>query len=201
MSDVPANNPINVTDLDKDFPVPGQDNDSQGFRDNFTVIDDNFNATKARLEDIETNGVRKEANTTFLPLSTGGTARLINPTLQSHTEVKYDIGSVTGSADVDFSLGNYHTVNLTDDTELSIVNTPDSGYLGKVTLHVTASSGTQNLTWDSTLTIKFDTASENFWNRTTTQSSDILAGKVYIIELWTYQDSTTFYAKYVGEFE
>ena len=201
MSDVPANNPINVTDLDKEFPVPGQDNDSQGFRDNFTVIDDNFNATKARLEDLETNGVRKEANTTFLPLSTGGTARLINPTLQSHSEVKYDIGSVSGTATVDFSLGNYHTVNLTDDTELSIDNPPDSGYLGKVTLHVTASGGTHNLTWDGTQTIKFDTASEDFWNRTTTQSSDIPINKVYIIELWTYQGSTTFYAKYIGEFE
>ena len=52
MSDVPANNPINITDLDIEFPVPGQDNDSQGFRDNFTVINTNNNAVKTRLEDI-----------------------------------------------------------------------------------------------------------------------------------------------------
>jgi hypothetical protein len=201
MSDVPANNPINVTDLDKEFPVPGQDNDSQGFRDNFTVIDDNFVAAKARLEDLETNSVRKEANTTFLPLSTGGTARLINPTLQSHSEVKYEVTVESGTATIDFSQGTYQTIIITDDTEVTFTNVPDSGYMQKVVLHITATGGTQNLTWDDSLTIKFDTASESFWNRTTTQSSDIPINKAYLIEVWTYQGSTTFYANYIGEFE
>ena len=50
MSAIPGNNIVNVADLDTAFPVPGQDNDSQGFRDNFTVIDNNFTSTKARLE-------------------------------------------------------------------------------------------------------------------------------------------------------
>ena len=200
MSDVPANNPINVTDLDKEFPVPGQDNDSQGFRDNFTVIDDNFVAAKARLEDLETNGVRKEANTTFLPLATGGTARLINPTLQSHSEVRYDIGDVSTTATIDFSQGNFQTVNLTDDTELTIEGTPDSGYMQKVVLHITATGGTHNLTWDSSITIRFDNESEGFWDRDDQQSSPIESG-VNIIELWTYQGSTTFYAKYIGNFD
>ena len=58
MSVIPGNNIVNVADLDTAFPVPGQDNDSQGFRDNFTVIDDNFKSTKARLEDLEANAVR-----------------------------------------------------------------------------------------------------------------------------------------------
>ena len=33
---------INDTGVNKDYPVAGQDNDSQGFRDNFNVIKDNF---------------------------------------------------------------------------------------------------------------------------------------------------------------
>ena len=33
---------INDSGINKDYPAPGQDNDSQGFRDNFNVIQDNF---------------------------------------------------------------------------------------------------------------------------------------------------------------
>ena len=206
MSTVPADNPITTTDLDTEFPVPGQDNDSQGFRDNFTVINDNFTASKARLEDLETYTVRNEANNTFLPLSTGGTARLINPTLQNHTEVKYDVGTVSSTATINFSgdeSGNYQTIILEDDTELTIdaATVHDSGYYGKITLHMTAIGSTRNLTWDSSLTIKFDNESEDFWNRDTTGISTIAPGDVHIIELWTYQGSTTYYAKYVGSFD
>ena len=55
MSDVPANNPINITDLDVEFPVPGQDNDSQGFRDNFNIIKTNFTSAKSEIETLQNN--------------------------------------------------------------------------------------------------------------------------------------------------
>ncbi len=206
MSTVPADNPITTTDLDTEFPVPGQDNDSQGFRDNFTVINENFGSSKVRLEDLETYSVRNEANNTFLPLSTGGTARLINPTLQNQTEVKYDIGDVATNATINFSgatAGNYQTIVMTDDTELTIDadTVHDSGYYGKITLHITATGGTHSLTWDNSLTIKFDNSGESFWNRDTTGISTIGTSDVHIIELWTYQGSTTYYANYVGSFD
>ena len=207
MSDVPASNPISITDLDTEFPVPGQDNDSQGFRDNFNVINTNFTSSKARLEDLETYAVRNEANTTFVALQAGGTARLINPTLQGQREVKYNVGStVSGTKTIYFNgeeSGNYQTINLTDDTTLNIdsATSPDSGYYQKITLNITATGGTHNLQWDGTLTIKFDSASEAFWNRDTTGISSITTGADHLIELWTFQGSTTYYAKYIGSFD
>lgn len=206
MSDVPAANPISTTDIDTEFPVPGQDNDSQGFRDNFTVINANFAASEARLEDLETYAVRNEANTTFVALGTGGTARLINPTLQNQQEVKYDIGDAVTNATIKFSgaeAGNYQTIVLTGDTELTIdgTTTPDSGYYGKIILDISTASTSKNLTWDNSLTIKFDNESEDFWNRDTTEVSVITPNVTHLIELWTYQGSTTYYAKYVGSFD
>jgi len=206
MSDVPADNPISTTDLDTEFPVPGQDNDSQGFRDNFTVISDNFAASKARLEDLETYSVRNEASTEFLALSNGGTARLINPTLQTPKEVRSEITPAASTATIEFGgedIGSYQTLVLENNTELTIDATtvPDSGYYQKVTLHITATGATRNLTWDNSLTIKFDNESHDFWNNDTDGISQIFENKVYIIELWTYQGSTTYYAKYVGNFD
>jgi len=206
MSDVPADNPISTTDLDTEFPVPGQDNDSQGFRDNFTVINENFVASKARLEDLETYSVRNEANTTFLPLSTGGTARLINPTLQGSRELKSNITPEANTATIQFrgeEIGGYQTLVLEGNTELTIdaTSVPDSGYCQKITLHITASGGTYTLTWDNSLTIKFDNQSDDFWLSGEDRISTVDEGTVEIIELWTYQGSTTYYAKHVGSFD
>lgn len=201
-----ADNPISTTDIDTEFPVPGQDNDSQGFRDNFTVVNENFTASKARLEDLEDNTVRIDTDNEFLPDSNGGTAKLVNPTLQNQIEVRYNVGSVSTNATINFSgaeAGNYQTIVLEGNTELTIDPTTvhDSGFYGKITLHITATGGTYNLTWDNSLTIKFDNQSDDFWLSGEDRISTISSDTVEIIELWTYQGSTTYYAKHVGSFD
>ena len=46
---------INDAGINKDYPVAGQDNDSQGFRDNFNVIKTNFTNAKSEIETLQTN--------------------------------------------------------------------------------------------------------------------------------------------------
>ena len=41
--------------VDGTFPTAGQDNSSQGFRDNFTAIKNNFTEAKTDIESIQTN--------------------------------------------------------------------------------------------------------------------------------------------------
>ena len=53
---------INETGVNKDYPIAGQDNDSQGFRDNFTVIKDNFVAAKSEIETLQTNTAKLNAD-------------------------------------------------------------------------------------------------------------------------------------------
>jgi hypothetical protein len=199
MSDVPANNPINTTDLDTEYPVPGQDNDSQGFRDNFTVINANAVAAKARLEDIEENIVRKDEDTTFVQSSTE-TITITNANLKTPTFVKNSIGQQSGPGiNIDFSLGDYQTITLVGNTTLNISNPPYAGVYQKVVLEVT-SNGTSNLEWDDDLTIKFDTASSAFWDEAGAGIAQIGDGETHIIELWTHSGTTTFFAKYIGQF-
>ena len=45
---MPSN--INTTNLDETYPVAGQDNNSQGFRDNFSTIKTNFTTAKTEIE-------------------------------------------------------------------------------------------------------------------------------------------------------
>ena len=44
---------INDTGVNSDYPVAGQDNDSQGFRDNFGVIKSNFVSAKSEIESLQ----------------------------------------------------------------------------------------------------------------------------------------------------
>jgi hypothetical protein len=44
---------INTGSIDTAFPIAGQDNDSQGFRDNFTNINDNFVTAKDEITALQ----------------------------------------------------------------------------------------------------------------------------------------------------
>ena len=196
---------INPNNIDSTYPVAGQDNDSQGFRDNFTVIDDNFTSTKARLEDLEANAVRIDSTGTgtyattnvFEDLSGGGTARLKKPTLQAQREVVKSYSSVTGTQIVDFNEGNFHTIAMTGNTTLNFSNVPDSGYYGKFILHIT-STGTNNLEFSSSLTLRVlqDGTSPGFFDGTT----PIANGEMHVVEIYTYAGSTEYFGRYIGQY-
>ena len=44
---------INPSNIDVTYPVAGQDNDTQGFRDNFNIIKNNLNTAKSEISDIQ----------------------------------------------------------------------------------------------------------------------------------------------------
>ena len=50
---------IDDTSIDQTFPVAGQDNNRQGFRDNFSTIKNNFTITKTHIAEVTTNYARK----------------------------------------------------------------------------------------------------------------------------------------------
>ena len=71
---------INPNNIDGTYPIAGQDNDSQGFRDNFTNIKNNFTFAYDELTDLQSKAVLKSAlngstldNTlTYTSLNTSG---------------------------------------------------------------------------------------------------------------------------------
>ena len=52
---------INPNNIDGTYPIAGQDNDSQGFRDNFTNIKNNFTFAYDELTDLQSKAVLKSA--------------------------------------------------------------------------------------------------------------------------------------------
>jgi hypothetical protein len=119
---------INPNNIDQTFPIAGQDNDSQGFRDNFTNIKTNLGYAQAELSDLQAKGIFKTALTgTTLDNNMGGSV-ISNVKLQATRHTRIASTSSTGTAVIDFSAGNYYTLpQLTGNTTLAFSNLPSAG--------------------------------------------------------------------------
>ena len=69
---------INSTGVDATFPIAGQDNDSQGFRNNFNTIKNNFTAAKSEIEALQTNTAKLNAANNFLGNDVSGANLIAN---------------------------------------------------------------------------------------------------------------------------
>lgn len=191
---------INTTDIDTEFPVPGQDNDSQGFRDNFTTILDNFDAAKTEIETLQTDTVKLNADNTFLPNEEDNLTLLINANFKSHSLTYYadPAGDISSEKTITYADGEYQVYNMSSDTQIDIDATgwPESGRYAKMTIHLTATTSSV-LSFDSSLNIKVDNQSGSWNGRELTVNSDTNPD---IIELWTYNGGNVIYAKHLGQF-
>ena len=115
---------INPFNINGNYPVAGQDNDSQGFRDNFTNIRNNLSFAKSELEDLQNKVVLKSAlSGTTLSNDFGG-SQIIAPQLRGWTQSVVDQGTVGGSVAIDFNYGNFQKITPNDDVTLAFDNWP-----------------------------------------------------------------------------
>jgi hypothetical protein len=149
---------INPNNINGNYPVAGQDNDSQGFRDNFTNIKNNLTFAKTELEDLQSKAILTTAligGTT--PENNMSGASLVGPQLKNSTETVNQLVAVAGAAELDYSLGHLH-YTVIDSTSgsitLSFVNWPtiSKGY-GKVRLYISVTNSTYTLTLPSAVSI------------------------------------------------
>lgn len=140
---------INPSNIDGTYPVAGQDNDSQGFRDNFTNTKNNFTYTKAEIEDLQNKVIVKEPLTgqtvdgNFNNLQT--TYVIKNAIFQGEVLQIYDIGTVSGTNAVNFANGHWQTVDTSGAVTLTFQGWTN-GKSGSVVVAITINSLSDTLT-------------------------------------------------------
>lgn len=192
---------INTNDIDTEFPIPGQDNDSQGFRDNFTSILDNFVAAKSEIETLQDTTVKVNADTTFLTSEGGNPATMINANLKGHTQTYYTPpgGAVNSIAVIDFRNGGYQVFRVGGTTEFRFTQWPAAGRYASVIVHLTSTDATpRTVTFDNTEGVLLYDTLNNFWTQSTGQINS--STDPHVIEFWTYDSGGTVYARYLGQF-
>ena len=145
---------INPNNIDGSYPVAGQDNNSQGFRDNFTNTKVNFQYAEEEINDLEAKTVLKAA-------LSGGT---LDNNMNDNTIYAVNLNDVsttriastttTGTVTLNYASGQYQTVApSTGSITLAFTNFPASGYFGKLRVAIVVSNITFTVTLPGEVTL------------------------------------------------
>lgn len=131
---------INPNNIDGAYPVAGQDNNSQGFRDNFTNTGTNFQFAANEITDLQAKAVLKAALTgTALNNDMGGSI-LSNAQLQDMSATVVPLGTVSGTTTINYALGSVQTLTTNGAISLAFSNFPAAGASASVTVQVTVAN-------------------------------------------------------------
>jgi len=184
---------INTTSINADYPVAGQDNDSQGFRDNFGTIKDNFVAAKSEIETLQNNTAKKNENNNFL----GNNIQQAN--FIANTEELFEGGTVGASQNISFNNGHIQTFTVNADITLTLADWPVSGKFGKITAFLLSDGQDRTITWavEGGGSIVKNTGWPTEDNTTVISSS---ANQI-VIDFYTFDNGSKVFAEYKGLFE
>jgi hypothetical protein len=177
---------VNPNNIDGTYPIAGQDNDSQGFRDNFTNIKNNFTFTATELTDLQNNAILKSALSGTTLNNNLNNAQLIGAQISKFTETRTDIGTQTGPVTINWSDAHFQTLTTSGSVTLTLTNWPTSGFWTSLKLEIDVTNVAHTLTLPAAVSV----------NNTNIQgiSSNVITfpaiGK-YLFEFSTYNGGTT----------
>jgi len=186
---------INFAAINENFPVAGQDNDTQTFRDNFSTIRDNFEAAKSEITDLQDNAARTDQDNDFLYNVVGSL------TLQDAYLRKKDYGAaiVAGTQDISFKQAMYHVVKFGANTSLTFSEFPTGavdvtglGQIGKATLELYGDGSARTITFVTSGGTVIKKSPGFPGSVTVTSATDPV-----IIEVWQHS-ATVIWLNYLG---
>lgn len=180
---------INVNGIDENYPIAGQDNDSQGFRDNFNVIKNNLASAYTEITDLQNNTAKLNTLNDF-------NGEIIqNVSLQQTTEEVYSIGNQQGVVEISWLNGNCQTFTAVGDGTFNLKDWPTSGVLGKIRVIVNGPSSviTHNITFVPIGGTFKDNG--NF-----SPAFTVGQNETKIFDFWTINQGLIVYADYLGNY-
>lgn len=147
---MPSN--INPNNINGAYPVAGQDNDSQGFRDNFTNTKTNFAFASAEITDLQAKAVLKSALTGTTLDNNMNNSVLSNAQLINISTPKRDLGTIT-SGELNFGSSSYYVFTAGGSVTLSLTNFPPSGQMGTLRFQATINNLNYTLIFPSAVSI------------------------------------------------
>jgi hypothetical protein len=144
---------INPNDIDGTYPVAGQDNNSQGFRDNFTNTKTNFQYAANEITDLQSKAVLKAALVgTVLDNDMAGSP-LSNANISDFSAIVAQLGNQSGAVTIDYVDGHYQTVTTSGSISLTFANFPAAGNFGIVRVEITVTNIGYTVTLPNTVSV------------------------------------------------
>jgi hypothetical protein len=153
---------INPNNIDGSYPVSGQDNNSQGFRDNFTNIRTNFGNAAVEINDLQ-NKVLLRAPLTGSNVALtssndlNGTGPIIGALIRNFGGNKVSIAATSGAIAVNYSQGHYQSITTSGSISLSFTNNwPANNTYGYIKLQLNITNTAHTVTLPAAVTLGTD---------------------------------------------
>lgn len=131
---MPSN--INPTNIDGNYPVAGQDNDSQGFRDNFTNIKNNFQFAKSEVTDLQNKVLLKSPLIGGVLSNDMNYSVLYRPQMKAQALTYRDLGLINGSIAISFLDALVQKISTGGPLVISLDDFPATGFYGSLRLWI-----------------------------------------------------------------
>jgi len=180
---------INPNNIDGSYPVAGQDNNSQGFRDNFTNIKVNFQDAADEITDLQNKGVFKAALTGTSLDNNMGNVLLYNTRIQGFSATKLSPTGTSGAISVIYGAGHYQSIATSGSINVSFSGWASNGTYGylKLQFNITDPLHTVQFTGATTY---LGTAGIQGYN-TITNTITFTASGIYEFGFGSYDNGTT----------
>lgn len=187
---------INYASINENFPVAGQDNDTQVFRDNFDTIKNSLSTAKTEVTDLLENAARLDTDNDF----SGN--RIVNAVFRSVKALKYtpagivgvSEGQTTANTEINYGNGIYQIYRFSANANINLEGLPIDNY-AKLTVELYGDGTARTLTFITTGGTVFKKNSTFPETLTVTSSVDPV-----IIEIWRH-DSNKIFLNYLGLFD
>lgn len=143
-------NPINI---DSAYPVANKDNNSQGFRDNFTNIKVNFQDAAAEITDLQNKAVLKAALTGSALDNNMNDVLLYAAQIRDFSAVKVTVPETSGTIAVNYASGHYQSIVTSGSISLSFGNFPSTGSYGYIKLQINITNTAHTVTLPAAVTL------------------------------------------------
>jgi hypothetical protein len=175
--------------IDGTYPQAGQDNSSQGFRDNFNATKNNFTEAKTEIEDLQTNKASLNASSNFAD------NEVTRAKFKDTSQTVYAHGTTGGAITLDHENGHYQTITTNASVTLSFTNMPATGSLGRIILDITCADVAHTLTIPSAVIVADNVSGGDGSSDTITFPDN----KRFIYEFLTPDGGTTILMHQIGK--
>ena len=153
-------NPINVN-----YPIPGINNNSQGFRDNFASIVTNLNAAGTEITDLQNKVVVKQALIGTTINNDMANTLISNASTRSFRATTYNLGNaLAGTVLVNVSLADVQYGTVAADTTINFGSWAPSGTQSNVQINLSISNTLSTITFPSSVTLSANTGATSLEN-------------------------------------
>lgn len=190
---------IAYSGIDENYPVAGQDNNSQGFRDNFLYIKEGLNQASTEITDLQNNTAKLNSDNNF------NRTRIENALFKTNYGFVKSEGVITGNSNIITSDADYFILTIGSSGTITLTfgdwpNDNDYPILRKIRLEIYSNGTSRQVNFASSgggTMKKFGFAAFTPSNTFQTGTDSL---NPHIIDVWTTSDGDITFVQYIGQF-